>query len=376
MKHLMMTTALATLLAFPLAAQESGQAGTQTEQAQSGQSSATALRAGQIEIQASSLIGQRLYIQRERGSTMEGLTAEQAPGTAPAEGAQTEQAQGEQPVTEGQQTEQAQGEQPVTEGQQTEQAQGEQPVTEGQQTEQAQGEQPVTEGQATEQAQAPAPSESGEQMDLAAMQEGISEVPDNWTMAGEVDDVLLSAEGQVQALVVDAGGFLGMGDATRRIDIQDVAFVPDLDNEGEFYAVYTGDRATLEQSEPFNQDEIAEGTMRGSETWGDEIRGEQSDVAFTSLTSEDLVGTAVYGADDNWVGEISELALTESGEVEAVVIDVGGFLGIGEKPVALSMDQIQLRRGEGGMFRDDLRAYVNASEEELESLPAWEDDAG
>ena len=116
--------------------------------------------------------------------------------------------------------------------------------------------------------------------------------------------------------------------------------------------------------------------MRGSETFGDEIRGEQSDVAFTSLTSEDLVGTAVYGADDNWVGEISELALTESGEVEAVVIDVGGFLGIGEKPVALSMDQIQLRRGEGGMFRDDLRAYVNASEEELESLPAWEDDAG
>ena len=44
MKHLMTTTALVTLLAFPLAAQESGQAGTQTEQAQSGQSSATALQ--------------------------------------------------------------------------------------------------------------------------------------------------------------------------------------------------------------------------------------------------------------------------------------------------------------------------------------------
>ena len=213
-------------------------------------------------------------------------------------------------------------------------------------------------------------------MDLVAMQEGISEVPDDWTMAGEIDDVLLSAEGKVQALVVDAGGFLGMGDATRRIDIQDVAFVPDLDNEGEFYAVYTGDRATLEQAEPFNADAMAEGTMRGTDTFGDDIRGEQSDVAFTSLTSEDLVGTAVYGADDNWVGEISEIALSEGGDVEAVVVDVGGFLGIGQKPVALSMDQIQLRRGEGGMFRDDLRAYVNATQEELESLPQWEDDAG
>jgi hypothetical protein len=336
MKHLMMTTALATLLAFPLAAQESGQAGTQTEQAQSGQSSASALRAGQIEIQASSLIGQRLYIQREDAGSVE------SDADMPA----SDQAQGEQPQTEGEQTEQAQGEQPQTEGQETEQAQGEEPRP------------------------------AGERLDLATLQEGISEVPEDWTMAGEIDDVLLSAEGQVQALVVDAGGLLGMGDATRRLDIQEVAFVPDLDNEGEFYAVYTGDRATLEQTEPFNPDEIAEGTMRGSETFGDEIRGEQSDVAFTSLTSEDLVGTAVYGADDNWVGEISEIALTDSGEVEAVVVDVGGFLGIGQKPVALTMEQIQLRRGEGGMFRDDLRAYVNATQEELESLPEWEDDAG
>ena len=57
---------------------------------------------------------------------------------------------------------------------------------------------------------------------------------------------------------------------------------------------------------------LGEGTERGTQTWGDETRGDQSDVAFTSLTSDDLVGTAVYGADDNWVGEISELALTET----------------------------------------------------------------
>jgi hypothetical protein len=363
MKHLITTTAIVTLLAFPVSAQESGQTGAQTEQTQSGQSSASALRAGQLEIQASSLIGQRLYIQRESGSDVEGQQ-------------QMEQAEGEAPVVEGQETEQAEGEAPVTEGQVTEQAEGEAPVVEGQETEQAEGEAPVVEGEETEQAQAPEARPAGGALDLAALEQGISEVPDDWTMAGEIDDVLMSAEGEVQALVVDAGGFLGMTDSTRRIDIQDIAFVPDLDNEGEFYAVYTGDRARLEQSEAFDPDAIAEGTMRGTESWGDEIRGNQSDVAFTSLTSEDLVGTAVYGADDNWVGEISELALTESGEVEAVVVDVGGFLGIGAKPVALTMEQIQLRRGEGGMFRDDLRAYVNATEEELESMEQWEDDAG
>lgn len=362
MKHLITTTAIVTLLAFPLAAQESGQAGTQAGQAQSGQAASSALQAGQIEIQASSLIGQRLYIMREAG---EAGMQQQGDAMQPATGTE-EQAAGEAPEV------------PAAEGEETEQAQ-QPPATDGQQTEQAQTAQPPTEGQQTEQAQAPAsqPATGTDgAMSMAELEQGVSELPDNWTMAGEIDDVLLTAEGQVQALVVDAGGFLGMSDSTRRIDIQQVTFVPDLDNEGEFYAVYTGDRATFEQSESFNPDEIAEGTMRGTETWGDEIRGNQSDVAFTSLTSEDLVGTAVYGADDNWVGEISELALTEDGQVEAVVVDVGGFLGIGQKPVALSMEQIQIRRGEGGLFRDDLRAYVNATEEELESLPAWEDDAG
>lgn len=348
MKHLITTTAIVTLLTFPLAAQESGQAGTQAGQAQSGQAASSALQAGQIEIQASSLIGQRLYIMREAG---EAGMQQQGDAMQPATGTE-EQAAGEAPEV------------PAAEGEETQQAQEQVPAAEGQETEQAQA--PVAR---------PATGTDGA-MNVAELEQGVTVLPDNWTMAGEIDDVLLTAEGQVQSLLVDAGGFLGMNDSMRRIDIQQVTFVPDLDNEGEFYAVYTGDRAAFEQSESFNPDEIAEGTLRGTETWGDEIRGSQSDVAFTSLTSEDLVGTAVYGADDNWVGEISELALTEDGQVEAVVVDVGGFLGIGQKPVALSMDQIQIRRGEGGLFRDDLRAYVNATEEELESMEAWEDDAG
>jgi hypothetical protein len=363
MKHLINTTAIVTLLAFPLAAQESGQTGAQTE-TQSAQAASSALQAGQLEIQASSLIGQRLYIMRDPGESdmQQGEAMQPATGT---EG-QAAGASPEVPAAEGEQTQQAEGQQPATDGQETEQAQQQPPASEGQQTEQAQGQAPA--------AQPSAGTEGA--MSMAELEQGVSELPDNWTMAGEIDDVLLSADGQVEALIVDAGGFLGMNDSTRRIDLQQVAFVPDLDNEGEFYVVYTGDRATIEQAEAFDPEAVTEGTLRGSETFGDEIRGEQSDVAFTSLTSEDLVGTAVYGADDNWVGEISELALTESGDVEAVVVDVGGFLGIGQKPVALSMDQIQLRRGEGGMFRDDLRAYVNATQEELESLPQWEDDAG
>jgi hypothetical protein len=384
MKRLISTTAIVTLLAVPVFAQ-TAQTGTTAEQTQSGQMGAGAMQAGQMEIQASSLIGQRLYIMRDDAQTgamqQGGSTQQSTTGAGSGAGATDQAAQqtGEQPMTEGAETEQAQTEPAPMEGQSTEQAQTEPAPIEGQSTEQAQTEPAPIEGQSTEQAQAePAPMEgqqSGMQSstDMAELEQGISEIPDNWTMAGEIDDVLLTQEGSVQSLVIDAGGFLGMNESTRQVDVQQVRFVPDLDNEGEFYVVYTGDRASFEQSGAFDEASIPEGTMRGTETWGEEIQGTQSDVAFTSLTSDDLVGTAVYGSEDNWVGEISELALSESGDVEAVIVDVGGFLGIGQKPVALTMEQIQLRRGEGGLFRDDLRAYVNATEEELESLEEWND---
>jgi hypothetical protein len=64
--------------------------------------------------------------------------------------------------------------------------------------------------------------------------------------------------------------------------------------------------------------------------------------------------------------------MTEDGQIEAVIVDVGGFLGIGTRSVALSMEEVQFRRGEGGFFGNELRAYVNATEEELEQLPEWE----
>lgn len=48
-----------------------------------------------------------------------------------------------------------------------------------------------------------------------------------------------------------------------------------------------------------------------------------------------LVGLNVYGTDSQRVGDITELLLDDNGTVQAVVIGVGGFLGIGEKTVAV-----------------------------------------
>jgi sporulation protein YlmC with PRC-barrel domain len=58
-----------------------------------------------------------------------------------------------------------------------------------------------------------------------------------------------------------------------------------------------------------------------------------------------LVGVDVYGSDNTKIGDINEVLVDRSGQVKAIVIGVGGFLGIGEKNVAISWDKVQWNMG-------------------------------
>jgi sporulation protein YlmC with PRC-barrel domain len=54
-----------------------------------------------------------------------------------------------------------------------------------------------------------------------------------------------------------------------------------------------------------------------------------------------LVGINVYGPNNEKVGDINEVLVDRNGRAEAVVIGVGGFLGLGEKDVALPFDEVR-----------------------------------
>src|SRR5215212_3821520 len=54
-----------------------------------------------------------------------------------------------------------------------------------------------------------------------------------------------------------------------------------------------------------------------------------------------LEGLDVYNQNNEKIGDIDELILDNSGKIQAVVIGVGGFLGIGERNVAVPFDQIK-----------------------------------
>ncbi|SEN06283.1 PRC-barrel domain-containing protein [Loktanella fryxellensis] len=87
------------------------------------------------------------------------------------------------------------------------------------------------------------------------------------------------------------------------------------------------------------------------------------------VTAEELTGVAVYGTDDNKVGDIGDLVVGTDGTITEVIVDVGGFLGLGAKPVAIAYDSIQLMRQVDGT---DMRGYVSMTQEQFEGMPAYE----
>jgi len=54
-----------------------------------------------------------------------------------------------------------------------------------------------------------------------------------------------------------------------------------------------------------------------------------------------LVGVDIYGSDNAKIGDVNEVILDSSGNAQAVVIGVGGFLGIGEKDVAIPFKSVE-----------------------------------
>src|SRR4030081_2301516 len=68
-----------------------------------------------------------------------------------------------------------------------------------------------------------------------------------------------------------------------------------------------------------------------------------SDSAFQGSTwrGSKVVGLSVYNDNNESLGSINDLLMDKGGNIKAVVIGVGGFLGVGEHLVAIPYDKIK-----------------------------------
>ncbi|RVC07260.1 PRC-barrel domain containing protein, partial [Mesorhizobium sp. M7A.F.Ca.AU.001.01.1.1] len=86
------------------------------------------------------------------------------------------------------------------------------------------------------------------------------------------------------------------------------------------------------------------------------------------IRADDLKGTTVYGANDAKVGEIGDVVLAPDKKADAVIVDVGGFLGIGEKEVAVGMDNLKFMTDKAG----NKYLYTTFTKEQLEAQTAYD----
>ena len=77
----------------------------------------------------------------------------------------------------------------------------------------------------------------------------------------------------------------------------------------------------------------------------------------------------VYDPSDTKIGEISDVLLDKDGKVGAIIVGVGGFLGMGEKDVAVPFSAIHATERNGKWW-----LTMNATKDALKSAPGYKYD--
>ncbi|NVP58725.1 PRC-barrel domain-containing protein [Mycoplana rhizolycopersici] len=207
----------------------------------------------------------------------------------------------------------------------------------------------------------------------------------DWDDIGEVNDVILSRDGAVKAVVLGVGGFLGMGEKDVAIPMESVKFVKDGDDADDFFLVVNLNKQMLTDAPAYRaRMEKADAAMTtksdatvnsaavpqgGTILVRPDIKRDGYRNAETAeLTSETLTGASVYGANDEDIGDVVKLILNSDGSVKQMVLDIGGFLGMGEHRIAVNLDQVSIVRNDSG---DDVRVYIDATKETLKAQPAY-----
>jgi sporulation protein YlmC with PRC-barrel domain len=248
----------------------------------------------------------------------------------------------------------------------------------------------------------------------------------DWDDIGEVDDIILTNKGSVKAVILGVGGFLGIGERDIAINMNSLRIVRESNDADDFFLVVNADKDKLmnapahdrrpahdpnamEKAPAMEAKDAEAGNQSSKHATNDDrsmantsktgqnndessadtskatvdkdsmhdasemarpsaTRDGYKDTMNKDITADMLKGAKVYGPNSEEVGEVNELLVTDDGDLDRVVIDIGGFLGVGERPVAFDIDEIQILRKDGG---DDVVVIVDATKSALKARPEY-----
>lgn len=177
-------------------------------------------------------------------------------------------------------------------------------------------------------------------------------------------------------LGITVAGGTAAAATTQPVEGDDVAAAPaDTMEADEDMAAAPADGVTEPQDDVASAPAAGAGTAEDTMATTDQTttaaidRGTLTDVDSTTLSADEFIGTTVYGANDENVGSIGDIILGEDGSAEAVIIDVGGFLGLGTKEVAVGMDNLAFLTDEDGNYY----LYTEFTQEQLEAQPEYDE---
>ena len=112
-----------------------------------------------------------------------------------------------------------------------------------------------------------------------------------------------------------------------------------------------------------------------------------NDAKFVAAQSTDqfafskFKGTNVLGPDNAKVGDVSDLLFEKGGKIVGLIVGVGGFLGIGEKNVAIDMSAFQIVPADTGSSSStaasandptNVKLKVSWTKDQLKNAPGFE----
>jgi sporulation protein YlmC with PRC-barrel domain len=89
-----------------------------------------------------------------------------------------------------------------------------------------------------------------------------------------------------------------------------------------------------------------------------------------TFLASDLTGATVYSPQDEAIGDVNDVIVSRDGKVDGIIVGVGGFLGVGEKDVAIKMSQVKMMDTDTGV-----KLVLDMNKDQLTAAPEFKSKA-